>query len=165
MKTKSKILPNIARLALLCFVFSSSMLFVSAQVSETKKAGKREPAPISTVPYEVWTMEQLAKPGNLGNYANPNHECSVQRRNPGANPESHDNFAHVLIFTSGSGSVNLGGEIVTGPDGKKIVQGGERRRIVVGDVYHMAIKTPHWVIPDAGSSITYFVCNLYTVAP
>ena len=47
-------------------------------------------------------------------------------------------------------------------DGKKIVQGGERRKIVVGDVYHMAVKTPHWVIPDAGSSITYFVCNLYT---
>jgi hypothetical protein len=68
----------------------------------------------------------------------------------------------VLIFTSGSGSVNLGGEIVAGPDGKKIVQGGERRKIVVGDVYHMAVKTPHWVIPDAGSSITYFVCNLYT---
>ncbi len=42
------------------------------------------------------------------------------------------------------------------------MQGGERRKIVVGDVYHMAVKTAHWVIPDAGSSITYFVCNLYT---
>ena len=156
---------NIARLLLLGFMVSFTALSVSAQVSETKKAGKREPAPISTTPYEVWTMEQLAKPGSLGNYANPNHECSVQRRNVGAAPETHDNFAHVLIFTSGSGSVNLGGEIVAGADGKKTVQGGERKKIVVGDVYHMAIKTPHWVIPDAGSSITYFVCNLYTVAP
>jgi mannose-6-phosphate isomerase-like protein (cupin superfamily) len=166
MKTKSKIRPNIARLLLLGFLVSSAALFVSAQVgSETKKGGKREPAPLSTAPYDVWTMEQLAKPGNLGNYGNPNHDCSVQRRNVGAAPESHDNFAHVLIFTSGSGSVNLGGEIVAGPDGKKIVQGGDRRKIVVGDVYHIPLKTVHWVVPDAGSTITYFVCNLYTAAP
>jgi hypothetical protein len=157
---------RIAGLLLLGLVVSSAALFLSAQVgsdtkSDTKKA-KKEPPPLNTAPYEVWTMEQLAKPGFLGRYENPHHDCSVQRRNVGAAPESHDNFAHVLIFTSGSGNVNLGGEIVAGPDGKKIVQGGERRKIVVGDVYHMAVKTPHWVIPDPGSSITYFVCNLYT---
>jgi hypothetical protein len=162
MMTKFKIRPNAARLLLLGLLLSAAALFVSAQVgSETKKA-KKEPPPLDTAAYEVWSMEKLAQPGFLGRYDSPHHDCSVQRRNPGAAPESHDNFAHVLIFTSGSGSVNLGGEIVTGPDGKKIVQGGERRKIVVGDVYHMAIKTPHWVIPDAGSSITYFVCNLYT---
>ena len=164
MKT-SKIRQNLASTLLLGFLVLSAALMVSAQVgSETKKkGGKKGPAPLNTAPYEVWTMEQLAKPGNLGNYGN--HACSVQRRNVGAAPESHDNFAHVLIFTSGSGNVHLGGEIVDGPDGKKIVQGGERRKIVVGDVYHMALNVPHWVIPDAGDSITYFVCNLYTTAP
>lgn len=123
---------------------------------------KKEPPPINRAPYEVWTMQQLANPQYLGNYVEPHQECSVQRRNPGAAPESHPNFAHILIFTSGEGDVNLGGEIVTGPDGKKIVQGGERRKIVIGDVYHMAINMPHWVLPNPNSSITYFVCNLYT---
>jgi mannose-6-phosphate isomerase-like protein (cupin superfamily) len=127
-----------------------------------KKGGKKAPPPLSTSVYDVWTMEQLAKPGNLGNYASPNHSCSVQRRDVGAAPEAHDNFAHVLIFTSGSGNVNLGGNIVDGPDGKKTVQGGDRRKVVVGEVYHIPVKVAHWVIPDAGSSITYFVCNLYT---
>ena len=159
---KKKNLQAIAWLLSLGLALSAGLL-VSAQVgNEAKKGGKKQPPPLDTAPYEVWTMEQLAKPGSLGNYAAPHHECSVQQRNVGAAPESHDNFAHVLIFTSGSGSVNLGGEIVTGPDGKKTVQGGERRKVVVGDVYHMAVKTPHWVLPDPGTSITYFVCNLYT---
>jgi hypothetical protein len=160
--TKIEIRAIIASLLALGLVILCATLVVSAQTgSETKKA-KKEPPPLDTAAYEVWTMDQLAKPGFLGRYDAPHHDCSVQRRNVGAAPESHDNFAHVLIFTSGSGSVNLGGEIVTGPDGKKIVQGGDRKKIVVGDVYHMAVKTPHWVIPDPGSSITYFVCNLYT---
>ena len=165
MNTNRSIRQNVGTILLLGFLLSFTALFVSAQVgTETKKkGGKKGPAPLSTTPYDVWTMEQLTKPGNLGNYGN--HACSVQRRDVGAAPESHDNFAHVLIFTSGSGNVNLGGEIVDGPDGKKTVQGGDRRKIVAGEVYHMPIKLVHWVIPDAGSSITYFVCNLYLNAP
>lgn len=162
MKTKIDI-RVIASLLVLGLLVLSAALLVSAQTGgDTNKKAKKEPPPLDTAPYEVWTMEQLAKPGFLGRYDAPHQECSVQRRNEGAAPESHENFAHVLIFTSGSGNVNLGGEIITGPDGKKVVQGGERRKIVIGDVYHMAIKTPHWVIPDPGTSVTYFVCNLYT---
>lgn len=147
--------------SLLSLALSAAML-VSAQSGNDTKKAKKQPPPPNTAPYESWTMEELAKPGYLGNYTNPRRECSVQRRNVGANPESHDNFAHVLIFTSGSGEVSLGGEIVTGPDGKKTVKGGEKRKIHLGDVYHMATKTVHWVLPDPGTSITYYVCNLYT---
>lgn len=162
MTTKTEVRTIIASLSVLGLVVLSAALLVSAQTGGDTKKAKKQPPPLDTAAYEVWTMDQLTKPGFLGRYESPHHDCSVQRRNVGAAPESHTNFAHVLIFTSGSGSVNLGGEIVAGPDGKKIVEGGERRKIVVGDVYHMAINTPHWVIPDPGSSITYFVCNLYT---
>src|ERR1051326_4480234 len=146
-----KIRQNIARILLIGLLVCSGALIVSGQEpgEAKKKGGKRGPAPLSTTPYDVWTMDQLAKPGNLGNYGN--HACSVQRRDVGAAPESHDGFAHVLIFTSGSGNVNLGGEIVDGPDGKKIVKGGDRRKIVIGDVYHIPVKTAHWVMPDSGS--------------
>jgi mannose-6-phosphate isomerase-like protein (cupin superfamily) len=165
MKMQRSTRRSVARILLTGFLVLSAAVFVSGQVgSETsKKGGKGAPAPLSTTPYDVWTMEQLTKPGNLGNYGN--HACSVQRRDVGAAPESHDNFAHVLIFTSGSGNVNIGGEIIDGPDGKKIVRGGDRRKIVVGEVYHIPVKVAHWVIPDAGSSVTYFVCNLYTTTP
>jgi hypothetical protein len=165
MNTTGTIRSKIAKILSFGFLVLFATILVSAQVgTETKKkGGKKGPAPLSTTPYDVWTMEQLTKPGNLGNYGN--HACSVQRRDIGAAPEAHDNFAHVLIFTSGVGNVHLGGEIVNGPDGKKTVNGGERRKIVVGEVYHMPIKLVHWVIPDAGSSITYFVCNLYLNAP
>jgi hypothetical protein len=156
---------NVATLLLLGLLVSSATLIVSAQGGGEgkKKGGKRGPAPLSTSPYDVWTMDQLTKPGQLGNYGT--YACSVQRRNEGAAPETHTNFSHVLIFTSGSGSVNLGGEIVDGPDGKKIVKGGERKKIVIGDVYRMSLNTAHWVIPDPGSSITYFVCNLFATPP
>jgi hypothetical protein len=165
MNTNRSIRQNIVSMLLLSFLISSAALMLSAQVGgeAKKKGGKKGPGPVSTAPYDVWTMEQLAKPGNLGNFGN--YTCSVQRRNVGAAPETHTNFSHILIFTSGSGSVNLGGEIVAGPDGKKIVQGGDRRKIVVGDVYRMALNTAHWVIPDPDSSITYFVCNLYATPP
>ena len=145
---------NITKLLLLGCLVAATALTLSAQ-----GRGGRGPAPLSTTKYDVWTVAQLATPGNLGNYGN--HSCSVQRRDVGAAPESHDNFSHVLIFTSGSGNVNLGGEIVDGPDGKKIVRGGDRRKVVIGEVYHIPLKGAHWVLPDAGSSITYFVCNIY----
>jgi mannose-6-phosphate isomerase-like protein (cupin superfamily) len=161
MKAKGKVRQNIATILLLGCLVSSSALIVSAQEAK-KKGGKREPAPVSTAPYDVWTMQELAKPGRLGNFGD--YSCSVQRRDVGAAPEAHTNFTHILIFTSGTGAVNLGGEIVAGPDGKKIVQGGDRLKIVVGDVYRMGLNTVHWVIPDAGSSITYFVCNITAAA-
>ena len=94
-------------------ILAAPPLLVSAQGA--KKAGP----PLRTSVCDV---------GNLG----------VQPRNPGAAPESHDTFAHVLIFTSGMGRANLGGEIVTGPDGKKIVRGGDRRKVAIGEVYHLS---------------------------
>jgi hypothetical protein len=159
---KSKIGQNIAAILLVSFLISSAALVLSAQGAK-KKSGKRAPQPVSTEPYDIWTMQALTNPGRLGNFGT--HSCSVQRRDVGAAPETHNNFTHILIFTSGSGSVNLGGEIVDGPDGKKIVQGGDRHKIVVGDVYRMGLNTAHWVIPDPGSSITYFVCNLFVATP
>ena len=120
MKTKIEIRAIIGSFLVLGLLVSSATLLVLAQTAtDTTKKAKKEPPPLDTAPYEVWTMEQLAKPGLLGRYDAPHQECSVQRRNVGAAPESHDNFAHVLIFTSGSGSVNLGGEIITGQMGRK----------------------------------------------
>ena len=121
MKRKIEIRVIVASLLGLGLLVLSPALLVSAQTgSDTNKKAKKEPPPLDTAPYEVWTMEQLAKPGFLGRYDAPHQECSVQRRNEGAAPESHDNFAHVLIFTSGSGNVNLGEKSSPGQMGRKL---------------------------------------------
>ena len=74
----------IASLLVLGLLVLSAALLVSAQTGgDTNKKAKKEPPPLDTAPYEVWTMEQLAKPGFLGRYDAPHQECSVQRRNEG----------------------------------------------------------------------------------
>ena len=56
-------------------------------------------------------------------------------------------------------------EIVDGPDGKKMVKGGTTQKIVLGAMYHIPIKTVHWVVPNEGSSITYWVTNIFVPKP
>jgi quercetin dioxygenase-like cupin family protein len=110
-----------------------------------------------------WTADQLAKPGSLGNYGN--HTASIQRRDVGAAPETHTGFSHFLMFTSGKGNFTVGGQIVDGPDGKKIVKGCDTHPIVLGAMYHIPINTAHWVVPEAGSSVTYWVTNINVEKP
>jgi mannose-6-phosphate isomerase-like protein (cupin superfamily) len=147
---------KIRQLLIFCSLVVASVLALSAQ-------GRGTPPLLSTTPYDVWTADQLAKPGNLGNYGN--HTASIQRRDVGAAPETHDGFSHFLMFTSGAGNFIVGGQIVDGPDGKKIVRGGDTHKIVIGEMYHIPIKTAHWVVPNPGMSVTYWVTNIYVEKP
>jgi mannose-6-phosphate isomerase-like protein (cupin superfamily) len=141
---------NLVKCLLFLVVLATSVASLSGQ--------RGQPRPLSTDPYNIWKADQLSKPGQLGNFGH--YSASIQRREVGAAPETHDGFSHFLMFTSGEGNVVLGGEIVDGPDGKKTVKGGETHKIVLGEMYHIPIKTVHWVQPNAGSSITYWVTNI-----
>lgn len=142
----------IASRLVLCVLTIACVSDLSAQ------GGRGTPQPISTSPFDIWTADKLVTPGSLGNFGH--YSASIQRRNPGAAPETHDGFSHFLMFTSGQGMFTLGGEIVDGPDGKKTVKGGTTQKIIVGAMYHIPIKTVHWVVPDAGGSVTYWVTNI-----
>jgi hypothetical protein len=142
----------------LCVVMVVAVVGLSAQAG---RGGK--PQPLSTSPFDVWSGDKLTTPGNLGNFGH--YTASIQRRNPDAAPEIHDAFSHFLVFTSGEGMVTLGGEIVDGPDGKKTVKGGNTSKIVIGAMYHIPIKTVHWVVPNPGGSITYWVTNIFVPKP
>jgi hypothetical protein len=62
MKRKIEIRVIVASLLGLGLLVLSTALLVSAQTgSDTNKKAKKEPPPLDTAPYEVWTMEQLAK--------------------------------------------------------------------------------------------------------
>lgn len=142
----------------LSLVMAASVVTVSAQ-----ERGRGTPPPVSTDPYNIWPAKQLSTPGRLGNYGH--YSASIQRREVGAAPETHTGFSHFLMFTSGEGNVILGGQIVDGPDGKKIIKGGDTHKIVLGEMYHIPINTAHQVVPTAGSSVTYWVTNINVLKP
>jgi mannose-6-phosphate isomerase-like protein (cupin superfamily) len=140
---------------LLCFVLAAGVVPAAAQEPQR---GRGTPPPLSTDPYNIWPAKQLSTPGRLGNYGH--YSASIQRRDVGAAPETHTGFSHFLMFTSGEGNVILGGQIVDGPDGKKVIKGGDTHKIVLGEMYHIPINTAHQVVPNAGSSVTYWVTNI-----
>ena len=67
---------NITKVLLLGCLVAATALTLSAQ-----GRGGRGPAPLSTTKYDVWTVAQLATPGNLGNYGSQ----TVQLAAPGVN--------------------------------------------------------------------------------
>ena len=138
--------------------FVVSALMVGGVAHITAQGGRGKPQPLSTSPFDMWSGDKLVTPGSLGNFGH--YSASIQRRNPGAAPETHTGFSHFLMFTSGEGMFTLGGEIVDGPDGKKTVKGGDTQKVVLGAMYHIPINTVHWVVPNAGSSVTYWVTNI-----
>ena len=144
---------NIVRVVFLCSAMAAAAVPVAAQ-----ERGRGTPPPLSTDPYNIWPAKQLSTPGRLGNYGH--YSASIQRRDVGAAPETHTGFSHFLMFTSGEGNVILGGQIIDGPDGKKIIKGGDTHKIVLGEMYHIPINTPHQVVPNPGSSVTYWVTNI-----
>jgi mannose-6-phosphate isomerase-like protein (cupin superfamily) len=147
---------NLFGLVFLSCVLAASVAPVSAQ---ERGRGRGTPPPLSTSPYDIWTAEQLAQPGRLGNYGH--YSASIQRRDANSAPETHDGFSHFLMFTSGEGDMILGGDIVDGPDGKKTIKGGKTIKIVLGQMYHIPIKTAHWVRPATPSgAVTYWVTNI-----
>jgi mannose-6-phosphate isomerase-like protein (cupin superfamily) len=146
---------NIVGRIILCSLMAMSVVSLSGQ--------RGTPQPLSTTPYDIWTADQLAKPGRLGNYGH--YSASIQRRDASSAPETHDGFSHFLMFTSGEGNMILGGQIVDGPDGKKTIKGGETHKIVLGQMYHIPIKTAHWAVPTPGGAVTYWVTNINVAKP
>ena len=60
---------------------------------------------------------------------------------------SHKNYTAVVIVTSGSATLEVGGSAkAAGADasGGALIQGGERRRIAAGDMFIMPPDTMHW---------------------
>jgi mannose-6-phosphate isomerase-like protein (cupin superfamily) len=139
-------------------IVAGSSLFVAMLILGPALVAQKGPAPVSTALYDAWTPEKLSTPGSLGNFGN--HNASIQRREVGNPAEAHDGFAHILMFTGGQGTFVIGGELADGPDGKKVIRGGDTHKVAPGVVYHIPAKVPHWVRPDAGSPVTYFVANV-----
>jgi mannose-6-phosphate isomerase-like protein (cupin superfamily) len=80
--------------------------------------------------------------------------------------EQHQQFGDVFFVLQGTATLVTGGTIknpaTTAPGEVRgeSVQDGTRRKLQEGDVVHIPANTPHQMLLDDGSSITYFVVKV-----
>jgi mannose-6-phosphate isomerase-like protein (cupin superfamily) len=80
--------------------------------------------------------------------------------------ELHQQFQDVFFVLQGTATLVTGGTITnpttTAPGEIRggSVQDGTRRKLQEGDVVHISANTPHQMLIDSGSSITYFVVKI-----
>jgi len=101
---------------------------------------------------------------NLGNWG-ADHALMVHREGSGV-AELHETDADIIMVVSGRGTLVVGG---TMPGAKKTapnemrapkVEGGAKQKIGPGDILHIAPKTPHQVVLEPGTQITYFTLKV-----
>jgi uncharacterized RmlC-like cupin family protein len=128
--------------------------------------------------YKYWSaaeMKGMAKPlsnksnvrtssENLGNFG-VDHALMIHREGSGV-AELHETEADVIMVVSGGATLVIGG---TMPGSKKTapgemrapaVEGGEHQKMSPGDILHIAPKTPHQVMLEPGTQITYFTLKV-----
>jgi mannose-6-phosphate isomerase-like protein (cupin superfamily) len=128
--------------------------------------------------YKYWSaadLKSLAKPisdksdtktssRNLGSFG-ADHALMIHREGSGV-AELHETEADVIVVVSGSGALIVGG---TMPGSKRTapgevrapsIAGGARQKIAPGDILHIPPKTPHQVMLEPGTQITYFTLKV-----
>jgi glc operon protein GlcG len=82
------------------------------------------------------------------------YRINVVRRGKAAGAIAHQVGTEVHHIIDGAGTLVTGGTIVRAAGGTAVIQGGESRRVVKGDVILIPENTPHWY-EDVEGSITY----------
>jgi mannose-6-phosphate isomerase-like protein (cupin superfamily) len=128
--------------------------------------------------YKYWSaaeLKSLAKPlsnktnattssENLGNFG-VDHALMIHRQGSGV-AELHEKEADVIVVVSGAGTLVVGGTMpgskTTAPGEERApnVEGGVRQKMAPGDILHIAPKTPHQVLLDPGTQISYFTLKV-----
>jgi mannose-6-phosphate isomerase-like protein (cupin superfamily) len=81
-----------------------------------------------------------------------NHSLMIVRREADGASEEHDTQADIINVISGEGTLVVGGTMVDGkPSGAneirgKSIEGGVRKPMAPGDVFHVPAKMPHQML-------------------
>ena len=103
-------------------------------------------------------MQRVAEFG--GNYA-----MAVYREGTG-DAEFHENEADLFVVSSGGATLVVGGKLkdaqTTAPGEMRgpSIEGGTRQKLSAGDIVHIPPKTPHQVVLDPGTRMSYFVMKM-----
>jgi len=128
--------------------------------------------------YKYWSaaeLKSLAKPlsnktnaktssENMGSFG-VDHALMIHREGSGV-AELHETEADVIVVTSGEGTLIVGGTMpgskntAPGEVRAPAVEGGVRQKIAPGDILHIPPKTPHQVMLEPGTQITYFTLKV-----
>jgi mannose-6-phosphate isomerase-like protein (cupin superfamily) len=130
--------------------------------------------------YKYWSaaeLQSLSKPlptkadpktktssESLGNFG-ADHALMVHREGSGV-AELHEREADVIVVVSGTGTLVVGGSMPgsknTAPGEVRApsVEGGMKQKIAPGDIMHIPPKTPHQVLVEPGTQITYFTLKV-----
>jgi mannose-6-phosphate isomerase-like protein (cupin superfamily) len=129
--------------------------------------------------YNHWTGDQIEQRGkalpakmtkmkvgveSLAHWGN--HSMSVVHREGSGEAELHETQADILFVREGDASIVIGGMIANGRTttahevrGPKI-EGGEKQALHAGDVLHIAPKTPHQILLEAGHKLDYYAIKV-----
>ena len=100
----------------------------------------------------------------LGSFGN--HNLMIIHREGGGQAEYHEKQADLFIVQSGEATLIVGGTVVdpktTEPNEIRgpSIKDGVSKHLGPGDVVHIAAKTPHQLMLDAGKQITYAVMKV-----
>jgi mannose-6-phosphate isomerase-like protein (cupin superfamily) len=101
---------------------------------------------------------------SLANYGN--HNLMIIHREGSGQAEWHEKQADLFVVQSGEATLVVGGTVVdpktTQPDEIRgpSIKDGVSKHLGPGDVVHIAAKTPHQLMLDAGKQITYAVMKV-----
>jgi mannose-6-phosphate isomerase-like protein (cupin superfamily) len=128
--------------------------------------------------YKFWSaaeLKSLSKPlptkfdaktssEGLGNFGT-DRALMIHREGSGV-AELHEKEADVIVVVSGTGTLIVGGTMpgskttTPGEVRAPAVEGGERQKMAPGDILHIPAKTPHQVILEPGTQISYFTLKV-----
>jgi mannose-6-phosphate isomerase-like protein (cupin superfamily) len=101
---------------------------------------------------------------SLANYGN--HNLMIIHREGSGQAEWHEKQADLFVVQSGEATLVVGGTVVdpktTQPDEIRgpSIKDGVSKHLGPGDVVHIAAKTPHQLMLDAGKQISYAVMKV-----
>lgn len=99
----------------------------------------------------------------LADYSSSN--VALSHREANGIPEVHDHMDDYFIVQSGEATLVIGGEVVNPKkqeDARETrgdsIKGGEKRKLVTGDIVHIPHRMPHQLLVD--KAFTYFVIKV-----
>ena len=90
----------------------------------------------------------------------------LAHREGNGSAELHEKEADLFVVVEGDAILVSGGKMVKphtekpGEIRAESIEGGQRQKLGVGDVIHIAPNTPHQLLIEAGKPFTYFVMKV-----
>ncbi|MDX2034027.1 MAG: hypothetical protein SF339_25360 [Blastocatellia bacterium] len=100
----------------------------------------------------------------LADYGSSN--VAISHREANGIPEVHAHMDDYFVVESGEASLVVGGDVVNPklvePNETRgdSIKGGEKKRLVAGDVVHIPTGMPHQLLVEKGKRFTYFVIKV-----